>query len=83
MGFYSGAWFFAFICACTGGNWNALWAYWLFAVLNAAVGGWRGIHRDRAIISIFTPVVGSYYFMRSWTMFFPGDYPSEAALVDS
>ena len=82
-GVYSGAFFFAVICAYYEGEMNALWAYWLITGLNGVVGGWRGMHRGKAIMSIFTSVVGSYYFMRSLTMFYPGDYPSEVALVVS
>ena len=30
---------------------------------------------------MLTAFVGSYLFMRSWTMFFPGNYPSEAEII--
>ena len=32
---------------------------------------------------IYTSIVGSYLFMRSWTLFFPGNYPSEVELINS
>ena len=30
-----------------------------------------------------TSFVGSYLFMRSWTLFFPGYYPSEAEIIEA
>lgn len=35
------------------------------------------------LVIIATSMVGSYLFMRSWTLFFPGHYPSESELVSS
>jgi len=42
-GFYSGVFLFAIICWCTGGKWNAVWGYYMIAVIFGIVGAIRGI----------------------------------------
>jgi len=37
----------------------------------------------KALVMVATSGIGSYLFMRSWTLFYPGHYPSEADLMDN
>ena len=78
-GFFSGSIIFALICSFT--NWEALWGYWVISVAMAGVGLLVACKFESAII-LFTSLIGSYMFMRSWTLFFPGHWPSEAQLMD-
>ena len=82
-GFYSGVFLFSIICWCTGGKWNAVWGYYLFAGIFGVTGAIRGIQRGKLIVMIFSSIVGSYLTMRALTLFFPGNYPSEVELIHS
>lgn len=41
------------------------------------------IYLGMPLVQISTALVGSYLFMRAWTLFFPGSYPSEESLIAS
>ena len=78
-GFFSGSLVYALIFSLSG--WSSVWGYWLISVITAVVGCVASCYLGKAIVLLSTSLVGSYLFMRSWTLFFPGNYPSEAELV--
>ena len=82
-GFFSGAFLFAMISGVTGGAWDAEWGYWFLSCISAIAGLVLAFKYGLPLVQISTAFVGSYLFMRSWTLFFPGNYPSEAELVKS
>ena len=82
-GFFGGSFLFALISGMTGGMWNEVWGYWVLAVGCAVVGGVLALFLGLPLVMTCTSLVGSYLFMRSWTLFFPGSYPSEEALIAS
>ena len=82
-GFFSGAFLFAMISGVTGGAWDAEWGYWFLSFISAIAGLVLAFLYGLPLVQISTAFVGSYLFMRSWTLFFPGNYPSEAELVKS
>ena len=82
-GFFGGSFLFALISGMTGGMWNEVWGYWVLAVGCAVVGGVLALYLGLPLVMTCTSLVGSYLFMRSWTLFFPGSYPSEEALIAS
>ena len=64
-------------------GWDAVWGFWLISVLTAIVGCVVTCYMGKSVILVSTSFVGSYLFMRSWTLFFPGYFPSEAELLDT
>ena len=82
-GFFAGSFLFALISGMTGGSWNETWGYWLLTITGAVVGAVLALYLGKVFVQVSTSLIGSYLFMRSWTMFFPGSYPSEEALVAS
>ena len=82
-GFFGGSLVFALISGMTGGEWNAIWGYWVIACVCAIIGCIAAIYLGMPVVMISTALVGSYLFMRSWTLFFPGNFPSEQELIDS
>ena len=82
-GFFGGSFLFAVISGMTGGMWNEVWGYWVLAVGCAIVGAVLALYLGLPLVMTCTALVGSYLFMRSWTLFFPGSYPSEEALIAS
>jgi len=80
-GFFSGSLIFALIAASSG--WNAVWGFWVISVVMAIIGCVAAVYVGMPLVMTSTSLVGSYLFMRSWTLFFPGNYPSEAELIDS
>lgn len=79
-GFFSGALVFALISTASG--WNAVWGYWVISIIMAGLGCWAACHFGKTVVLLSTSMVGSYLFMRSWTLFFPGHWPSESELMD-
>ena len=79
-GFFSGALVFALISTASG--WNAVWGYWVVSIIMAGLGCWAACYFGKTVVLLATSLVGSYLFMRSWTLFFPGHWPSEAELMD-
>ena len=79
-GFFSGALVFALISTASG--WNAVWGYWVISIVMAGLGCWLACHFGKTVVLLSTSMVGSYLFMRSWTLFFPGHWPSESELMD-
>ena len=79
-GFFSGSIVFALISSMSG--WEATWGYWVVAAVMAAVGCTLACYMGKSVVLISTALTGSYLFMRSWTMFFPGNYPSESELAN-
>ena len=80
-GFFSGSFTFALVVGATGGKLNDQWVYWFLSVVSAIAGLIISFKCGTAIIVFSTALVGSYFFMRSWTLFFPGNWPSEAELI--
>lgn len=79
-GFFAGTLLFALICSFS--DWDASWGYWTIAVTMAIVGFLVSCKFGKGIVMLSTSMIGSYLFMRSWTLFFPGHWPSEAQLMD-
>lgn len=80
-GFFSGSVIFALIATASG--WNAVWGFWLISAIMAIVGCVAAIYLGMPLVMTATSFVGSYLFMRSWTLFFPGNYPSESELIET
>lgn len=80
-GFFSGALVFALISSLSG--WEAIWGYWVVSCVMAAIGCVASCYLGKSMVLISTALTGSYLFMRSWTLFFPGHYPSEAELANN
>ena len=80
-GFFSGSFLFAMISGVTGGAWDAEWGYWFLSCITGVAGLVLAFRYGIPLVQASTALIGSYLFMRSWTLFFPGDYPSEAELV--
>jgi len=80
-GFFSGSVIFALIATASG--WNAVWGFWVISSIMAIVGCIAAIYLGLPLVMTATSFVGSYLFMRSWTLFFPGNYPSESELIET
>ena len=80
-GFFSGSLVFALISGMSG--WNAVWGFWTISAILAIVGCIAAVYLGLPLVMTATSFVGSYLFMRSWTLFFPGNYPSESELIAS
>lgn len=74
-GFFAGATIFAVIYGTTG--WSALWGFWVIAISLAVIGTWAACTMGKTVVLLSTSLIGSYLFMRAWTIFFPKHYPSE------
>ena len=79
-GFFGGALIDAAIVVSSG--WDTVWFYWFISCLMGAIGCVVSCCFGKALVMVSTSGIGSYLFMRSWTLFFPGHYPSEAELMD-
>lgn len=79
-GFFSGSLVYALIFGISG--WKSVWGFWGISVLMAVIGCVLSCYLGKALVLISTSLIGSYMFMRAWTLFFPGNYPSEAELID-
>jgi hypothetical protein len=80
-GFFGGALIFSLVCAASG--WNAVWGWWVFTIVFAMIGMFAAYKLGAPVVLLTTSFVGSYLFMRSWTLFFPGHYPSEAEIMSN
>jgi len=78
-GFFSGALVFALISSATG--WTAAWGWWVISILMALIGAFVAYCLGKPVILFATSFVGAYLFMRAFTLFFPGHWPSEAQLM--
>ena len=81
-GFFSGSLVFALISGMTGGEWKAVWGFWVVSAVLAIVGCVLAIYLGMPLVMFSTACIGSYLFMRAWTLFFPGNYPNEWDLID-
>ena len=79
-GFFCGSLVYAFIFGLSG--WDAVWGFWVVSVGTATLGCVAACMLGKSVVLLGTSSVGSYLFMRSWTLFFPGHWPSEAELLD-
>ena len=79
-GFFSGALIDSAIVASSG--WDPVWFYWFISCLMGAIGCFLSCFFGKALVMIATSGIGSYLFMRSWTIFYPGHYPNEADLME-
>ena len=75
-GFFAGSAIFAILYGTTG--WREMWGFWLIAISLALIGMWAACTLGQTVVLFSTALIGSYLFMRAWTMFFPEHYPSEA-----
>ena len=78
-GFFSGSLIFALIASASG--WTATWGWWTISIIMAIVGTMLAYGLGKPVVLTATSFVGSYLFMRAWTLFFPGHWPSEAQLM--
>ena len=78
-GFFSGTLIFALIASASG--WTAAWGWWVISIIMAIVGTLLAYGLGRPVVLTATSFVGSYLFVRAWTLFFPGHWPSEAQLM--
>jgi len=79
-GFFSGVMIDSVIVVCA--QWETVWFYWFISCLMGAIGCLVSCCFGKAVVMVSTSGIGSYLFMRSWTLFFPGHYPSETELMD-
>lgn len=79
-GFFSGAFIYAMIYSING--WDAVWGYYLISITFAIIGFLLSLKLGKSIVITGTSMIGSYLFMRAWTLFFPGHYPSESEIVE-
>lgn len=66
---------------------------WIMIGLLGLVAGWfsgtfvigcvLACYLGKTVVLLSTSMVGSYLFMRAWTLFFPGHFPSEAEIMDN
>ena len=80
-GFFTGVLIDSTIAVLSG--WNTVWFYWIISCLMGAIGCLLSCCFGKGIVMVSTSGIGSYLFMRSWTLFFPGSYPSEESLIES
>ena len=80
-GFFCGALIFALIAGMS--SWAAIWFYWTISCTMAVVGCLAACKMGKSVVILSTALVGSYLFMRAWTLFFPGHYPSEVELMEN
>lgn len=78
-GFFSGALVFALISSASG--WSAAWGWWVISVVMAIVGGVMAYWIGKSFVLFATSFVGAYLFTRSWTLFFPGHWPTESEIM--
>lgn len=78
-GYFTGAFFFTILASASG--WEDEWGYWTLVTFFAIVGCLFAYHYGVPVVMTLTSLVGSYLFMRAWTLFFPGYYPSESQIV--
>ena len=78
-GFFIGSFIYALIIEISG--WEEIWAFWFISCTMAIIGLLLSMKLGKSVVMTGTSLVGSYMFMRSWTLFFPGHYPSEDELV--
>jgi len=92
-GFLGGVYVFAICAWSAGGEFSEIWIFFVVSVIAMLIllavpfcGPSKHLYKDAGVdanvVRLYTLVVGSYLFMRSWTFFFPGlDFPSELELV--
>lgn len=78
-GFFIGSLLFAMIAGIS--DWSAVWGFWVISIATAALGCLLACKLGKPIVLLSTSLIGSYMFMRAWTLFFPGHYPSEQELI--
>jgi len=78
-GFFSGALVFALISSASG--WTAAWGWWVISIVMAIVGALVTYWLGKPVVLVATSFVGCYLFVRAWTMFFPGHWPSESQMM--
>lgn len=80
-GAYFGGWLCLLIFASAGSPFQmymiAPWLFYLFVIAFGAIGMCIACKKGVPMVMICTAFAGSYLFMRSWTLFFPGTWPSE------
>lgn len=79
-GFFSGSLIATLVYSMTGSE--AVWMFWVISIVMAGVGCALACFLGKTVVLTSTSMVGSYLFMRSWTLFFPGNYPNETELAN-
>lgn len=81
-GYFSGSLLYTILAQTTG--WTALWGLYLIAVGCGIIGLVLALKLGKGVVLLSTAMIGSYLFMRSWTLFFPDSgYPSEQDIMAS
>ena len=78
-GWFFGAFLFTIIATSSG--WESEMGYWLLASVFALIGCITACQFGVPVVMTLTSIVGSYLFMRAWTLFYPGHYPNESQIV--
>ena len=78
-GWIFGSFLFTIIAVSSG--WEDEWGFWLLASTFAIIGCITACQYGAPAVMALTSIVGSYWFMRAWTLFFPGHYPNESQIV--
>ena len=78
-GWFSGAFLFTIIATSSG--WEPEWGYWFMTSIFALIGCIAACKFGVPVVMTLTSIVGSYLFMRAWTLFYPGHYPNESQIV--
>lgn len=78
-GFFLGTLVYTLVAAGTG--WAPIWAYWTLGAVCGLLGGWLAYSVGKATTLMATSFIGSYLFMRAWTLYFPKHWIDEAAVI--
>ena len=76
-GWLAGNFLFALIVQLSGGEWSATWGEFTMNVISCIAGGVLSKTDVLPDVAVSTSFIGSYLFMRSWTIMFPGNYPDD------
>jgi len=79
-GFFSGAVIFALIASASG--WDDPIGLWIISIIMALVGLYLSYRHGYWLVLIATSFAGSYLFIRAWTIFYPGHWPTERQIID-
>lgn len=79
-GFFGGAVVFGIVVLATA--WQAYWGFWLFCILGALLAFFLSVKLGWLGAALKCSLIGAYFFMRAFTLYFPGYYVTESDLVE-
>lgn len=77
-GYFLGTMIYTFFLASF--HWSALWAMITFSIVFAILGGLVAFKFSKWVVLLSTSGIGSYAFMRGWSMFL-GGFPTESEMM--